>query len=213
MPLLIISLFSVVLLFVLIYVVFIAKIFVWDVLVVAFLHHHGFPHLFYKGLWLVTRLANTETVIVALVLMMLGSLWCNARKKEVALLTLNVGIAAILEKVIKLQFERLRPQPIVPHLYLSSYSFPSGHAMLSVCFYGFLFYFLSRQFPQARTAITIGAMCLAGLIGVSRFLLGMHYVSDVLGGYLVAIPILCLGIFLHQLKTSGGAESFDGKPS
>jgi undecaprenyl-diphosphatase len=81
---------------------------------------------------------------------------------------------------------------------ITSYSFPSGHAMESVIMYGMLAYLgvLGLQSGRARIAITLGGMFLVLSIGFSRMYLGAHYFSDVIGGYaaggvLLSLFILC----------------------
>ena len=68
---------------------------------------------------------------------------------------------------------------------ITSYSFPSGHAMESVTMYGMLAYFgmLGIQSGRARVAVALGGMFLVLSIGFSRVYLGVHYFSDVIGGY------------------------------
>jgi undecaprenyl-diphosphatase len=84
-----------------------------------------------------------------------------------------------------------RPEPFVgkdP----SSYSFPSGHALYSLCFYGVLASVLTAHTPErtARIAIWLAAAVLVAGIGLSRVYLGVHYPSDVIAGYLGAAFVL-----------------------
>jgi undecaprenyl-diphosphatase len=82
-------------------------------------------------------------------------------------------------------FHRTRPTWDVPLLTARGWSFPSGHAMGSLVAYGMLAYLLVRD-PKGRPprmAIVAGAVTLVLLIGLSRMYLGVHYFSDVVGGY------------------------------
>ena len=74
----------------------------------------------------------------------------------------------------------------------SSYSFPSGHALYSLCFYGVLASVLAVHTPEraARIAICVAAAVLVAGIGLSRVYLGVHYPSDVIAGYLGAAFVL-----------------------
>jgi undecaprenyl-diphosphatase len=79
------------------------------------------------------------------------------------------------------------PQPL-------NYSFPSGHALVSCCFYLALAEILVRdQWPRVRKlAVWTLAVLLTGAIGLSRVYLGVHYPTDVLGGYAAAIAWLSI---------------------
>jgi len=80
-----------------------------------------------------------------------------------------------------------RPEPFVGRD-PSSYSFPSGHALYSLCFYGVLAGVLAAHTPEraARMANWAAAAILVAGIGLSRVYLGVHYPSDVIAGYLCA---------------------------
>lgn len=74
-------------------------------------------------------------------------------------------------------------------------SFPSGHAMLSLVFYGYIAYLLLRHGKSgARRIAAYGLMLLIGLIGFSRIYLNVHYASDVAAGFLIAVVILAVMI-------------------
>ncbi|MBV8770805.1 MAG: phosphatase PAP2 family protein [Deltaproteobacteria bacterium] len=97
-----------------------------------------------------------------------------------------LGGAGLLDQLLKLAIRR--PRPIYASAYITgrTFSFPSGHAMVSLVAYGMLAYFLARFWarkPSARLVIFVGAFVLALAIGVSRLYLGVHYFSDVVGGY------------------------------
>src|SRR6478672_2858095 len=101
-------------------------------------------------------------------------------------LHLTVGL---LDLALKRVFHRTRPTWDVPLLTARGWSFPSGHAMGSLIAYGMLAYLLVRDAKgrRARVAIVVGAVLLVLLIGLSRMVLGVHYFSDVLGGYAAGV--------------------------
>jgi len=67
----------------------------------------------------------------------------------------------------------------------TGYSFPSGHAMVSLCFYGMLAFLIARRVKkwQYRYGIAILTMFFIAAIGVSRIYLGVHYPSDIAAGF------------------------------
>ncbi len=92
-----------------------------------------------------------------------------------------VGTAAtadLLLQILKFAFHRQRPHPFFGLEAPDSLSFPSGHALLSTVFYVTLAAIMTR-----RPSVRIAAAILAGLIGLSRIYLGVHYPSDVAAGY------------------------------
>jgi undecaprenyl-diphosphatase len=116
------------------------------------------------------------------------------RRTALFVLAASVG-AWVLNSVLKEIFERPRPE-LVPHLReVLTLSFPSGHAMTSAAVYLTLGALLMRVADRRATRIfcMAFAMLLAGLIGVSRVYLGVHYPTDVLAGWLVGLSwaLLC----------------------
>ena len=91
---------------------------------------------------------------------------------------------AALDQLLKLFFHRMRPETAGEVINVQGYSFPSGHAMMSLCFYGMLIYLLVAE--RSRLARVIGlaaAIALIGMIGLSRIYLGVHWQIDADYGY------------------------------
>lgn len=111
------------------------------------------------------------------------------RKKEYYLLCLlasaNIGFGALFSQILKYLFQRTRPD-MSQLVVISGYSFPSGHTMNSLIFYGFVCYQIIKLMKHRSKYIIVavpGVLIL--LIGISRVYLGVHYASDVLAGFII----------------------------
>ena len=84
----------------------------------------------------------------------------------------------------------------------SGFSFPSGHSMISVAYYGFIAYIVSHvRMKRNKRRLYVGLlMLLTLLIGISRIYLGVHYASDVLAGYALSMAYLIVYIKLFYKK-------------
>ncbi len=108
-------------------------------------------------------------------------------KRAAKWLAITIAGALLLDITLKWAFHRPRPVPwygVAPH----SYSFPSGHALVSFCFYGVLAGLVTGRLRSRKLRLVcwMVAVALVALIGISRIYLGVHYASDVLAGYLTA---------------------------
>ena len=107
----------------------------------------------------------------------------------------NLAIITILNQLLKRILQRPRPTEfrIIEE---TGYSFPSGHSMVSMAFYGYLIYLIYKYVENKYVKwILISLLSvLICLIGVSRIYLGVHYTSDVLGGFLISISYLVIYI-------------------
>ena len=110
--------------------------------------------------------------------------------------------ALALETGLKLGFHRPRPVPFFGLATPESYSYPSGHAIFSLCFCGSLAWLLARREDNRGRRILMwsAAGVLTFLIGLSRVYLGMHYPSDVVGGYGVALAWTTILITGYELR-------------
>lgn len=137
-------------------------------------------------------------IVGALLLVMCLMLWLLNRKYAIVGLLISCLGASLFTTLGKLAFQR--PRPIEAVLIESSYSFPSGHATGSVAFYGFMGYLLIRTADKWKTRVNFffAAGGLVLLIGLSRIVLGVHYLSDVWAGYLVGALWLIIGISVTE---------------
>lgn len=131
----------------------------------------------------ITRLGD-GIVQTLLCLIVCATLWLRGSRRNSVMLALCLGGGWVLNYMLKAWFGRERPEQefLVD---AAGFSFPSGHAMVSICFYGMLGYLLYRQLrcrTRASWLFPAAAVCLAIAIGVSRVYLGVHYASDVIAG-------------------------------
>lgn len=132
----------------------------------------------------------------------LAGIWFYRKQRLMDLMTLVVALSgtAILTFVLKSAFHQARPN-LFPRLVEEvTYSFPSGHASMSLCLYGFIGGWLVAQAPTERWRWALGGLCVAfaGLIGLSRMYLGVHWPTDVLAGFIIAVFWLVVCIIGRQ---------------
>ncbi len=138
-------------------------------------------------------------VIVALVTV---GLLATGRKLEPIFIASTTGLAALLNWLLKLLISRPRPvnEAIQVMVETNGLSFPSGHTIYAVVFYGFLFYLVPRvtRQPAVIGIVRSVLILLILLTGISRVYLGTHWPSDVLGSLLLGGLLLFLAIALYN---------------
>jgi undecaprenyl-diphosphatase len=127
-------------------------------------------------------------VLIALGLVAVVFFMRTARPRRVSLFAITVAGAEVLDQLLKMVFHRLRPATFFALTEPVGYSFPSGHALVSCAFFGALAVFeAARSGRRARRWwYYIAAAVPIAAIGLSRIYLGMHYPTDVLGGWAAA---------------------------
>jgi len=132
--------------------------------------------------WLGRPITLYVFVGVAVVVM-----WRSHQRKLVAFLIVTALGGGIVDTVVKLLVDR--PRPVVDHPVQTAFgkSFPSGHAMSSlICYGALLLVFLpALHSARARRGAVIGTAVLVLAIGLSRLMLGVHFLTDVIGGYVL----------------------------
>lgn len=124
------------------------------------------------------------------------------KNKKIGLsIIMNIAIIAILNQVLKRILQRPRPTEfrIIEE---TGYSFPSGHSMVSMAFYGYLIYliykYIKNKYVKCISIVLLSILICS--IGISRIYLGVHYTSDVLGGFLISVSYLIIYImFTNKL--------------
>lgn len=156
-----------------------------DNAVLAALRAHQSPTLDSLA-WVCSALGAEGLAVLALVLAVI--LGRQRRWGAVAGLVLTVVGAQLLNDVLKDWFQRTRPAPVGALISAQAFSFPSGHAMVAAAFYLFVGYLAWRLLRgRWRIVCAAGLVLIAFLIGLSRLYLGVHYLTDVVAGYIAGI--------------------------
>jgi Membrane-associated phospholipid phosphatase len=117
----------------------------------------------------------------------------------------TIGLASLGNGLVKELVHRVRPDLLPPIEIEPGYSFPSGHAALSMAAYGIIAVLILRsRLPTVARwlAVTILAL-VVGLVGISRVYLGVHYPSDVLGGWLAGGMVVLLFVSATRARSAG----------
>lgn len=142
---------------------------------------------------IITMMCDTEFIIVATLLLVL----LIKNKKMGGMIASNVVLCSIINTIIKHIF--LRPRPVgIKLIEQGGYSFPSGHSMMAVAFYGLLIYIIwnTKWRNVWKIFTTTLLVILILLIGISRIYVGVHFASDVIAGLSISLSYLIIFIEL-----------------
>lgn len=132
--------------------------------------------------WIGSPFAVTPAVILAA-----GLMWWWGRK-DAAVLVASAAVGGVaLDEVMKWHFKRARPDLPWAFVHEHSFSFPSGHSVMAMVIYGVIVYKTQNKLRSnwAKGTLMVAAFLMVAGIGLSRVYLGVHYPSDVAGGYFV----------------------------
>lgn len=149
-----------------------------------------------------------STIVLSAVLTAAVALLAFWRRWRLAAYLVVTGAGAlILDPVVKVLVGRLRPVVAHPVAHAPGNSFPSGHALGSIVCYGAIFLvFLPAARGQWRTWFAAVTAVIIVAVGVSRVLLGVHYISDVVGGWAIGIAWLGLTSFAFELTRAASSR-------
>ncbi len=167
----------------------------------ALLWIHQFANPFLDRLMLnITSLADPP-VVIGIFVGTIFWLWRKYKHAEMGMFTIACIGGEALNVGLKLAFGKVRPQLWTQLISETSSSFPSGHALGSFVVYGFLAYLLATEFKRFALGIYSVAGILILAIGISRLYLGVHWLTDVVAGYLVGFLwlITCISILKRNL--------------
>lgn len=121
------------------------------------------------------------------------------KKYKLFIIVLSSISSVIINNLVKIIVRRERPD-YLRMVMEKSYSFPSGHAMISALFFGSIIYLVNKYNLKYKKLITFSLSTFVLLVGISRIYFGVHYLTDVVGGYLLGFIVLFLIIHLFERK-------------
>ncbi|MCY7311972.1 MAG: phosphatase PAP2 family protein [Bacteroidota bacterium] len=143
---------------------------------------------------LITFLGNTAFLIIANILLIV--IFCRQKNYWFAITVAVVALSnVIVMSALKRLFQRQRPaDPLIQGI--TNFSFPSGHAFMSVAFYGLLIWFTAITITDKylQKVIIIFLLLLILLIGFSRIYLRVHYTTDILAGFTLGFTWLIISL-------------------
>ena len=153
----------------------------------------------------ITKMGNTTIVLLVIIVVLL-----KMNHKNQKILSFTAMITVLSNQIIKNIIKRPRPN----HIRLikqGGYSFPSGHAMISIAVYGFLLYYIQTNCKNKKQKILLSVLLtiIILMIGCSRVYVGVHYPTDIIGGYCLSIYILKMVIYFCQ-KYRGNSNEKNG---
>jgi undecaprenyl-diphosphatase len=137
--------------------------------------------------------------IICIIVIMTAVLAVIGYRRELLFFIGVIGCSSLLNLALKTIFHRARPD-IHRIIDASGFSFPSGHSMAAFTLYGIMIYFLWKHIHNIwiRTCVIFLGIMIVLMIGISRIYLGVHYPSDVIGGYLISAAWLSSSIGLYE---------------
>jgi undecaprenyl-diphosphatase len=181
--------------------------FIWhfDNVVRGAIHAQVFPSL----TWTMRQatLIGSAPVVTVVTLVAISCFLLRRLSRPALLLAADMGVAIGMNTSLKDVFHRHRPDAYfgmpLPH----SYSYPSGHALFAVCCYGMLAVLVATRLSNpAKAVLLVAGGILTATIGYSRIYLGVHYPTDVLGGWAFGVSWICV-LLLFDERTVANADA------
>lgn len=147
----------------------------------------------------ITEMGDKKGIGIVLVLILLWLLFKQRNYVGAGVLALSVVLGNELSKLLKGLFIRPRPPESERLIHVTSYSFPSGHAMVGMIVYFMIAYLLIQgsSSKKVKTIIAVLTAILLLIIGASRIILRVHFPSDVLAGYSFGFIWVMIWIFIY----------------
>jgi membrane-associated phospholipid phosphatase len=175
-----------------------------DLRLTEWLQDSPFPGV---GLSKAVRAVTTTEAVLATGFAVAAALWLLGRRRQAAALAVALVVLPLVQDGIKEVVDRARPSPELVDVRagFSSPSFPAGHVMSPTLLYGFLLYLSLRPgLPRiGRAAVGAWSAAVLVLAAPANIYMGVHWPSDVLGGYVWGASLLLAAIFAAQRSRGG----------
>ena len=148
----------------------------------------------------ITFLGSTEFIVSLCAIFLV--LFIILKKKNIGItISVVLIISTLVNNLLKIILMRERPE-VLAFVAEHSYSFPSGHTMASVSMYGILLYFVLKSQMNNKLRIGLSSILtiLPILVALSRVYLGAHFMSDVIGAFIVSIILLLIETYYIEKK-------------
>lgn len=147
----------------------------------------------------ITKFGNPIIIVI-----MISLIIFIFKNKHSLMIVLIAACTALTNVVLKYIIRRERPL-VLKLIEQGGYSYPSGHAMIAVSLYGYMFYIVCRRVRNKKLRKILCALLVILIlsIGASRIYLGVHFASDIIGGFLLAMFELLLLVEYSDKKLRG----------
>lgn len=140
-----------------------------------------------RVLTIITSLANYKSILIYNIIII--GYMIISKKSKLLMIPFNSILSVLFNNLFKIIFRRNRPL-LIALIKETGYSYPSGHAMISILFFGTISYLVSKSNLKYKNIIRVVIGIFIIIIGISRIYLGVHYASDIIGGYLLGLIVL-----------------------
>jgi undecaprenyl-diphosphatase len=181
-----------------------------DSQVAALLHGDGVHSSATQAFWQDVTVLGSWPLISIVAVLVLGYLVLAGHGRTAAAFGVGIALAVFSSYVLKGIFERPRPMSLEVLVDLDSYSFPSGHSVVSGVLYPMLGALIAQVVDGRRLKAycTLSGVLLMVLVGCSRLYLGVHYATDVLAGWSLGLAwALLSGVVMARLRRQGVVET------
>lgn len=136
-------------------------------------------------------IGSSEAVVVLTVIVFIGLFIIKAPWRDFFFLGTIMAATAVFNTTLKYTIARVRPEDFMM-IELTTYSFPSGHSMGALSLYGALVFLLWERIPSGALRVMMLSLAIVIILvmGSSRVYLGVHYATDIMGGFLMSGAII-----------------------